>query len=106
MLVGAEPDGMAELPGEESDGRTVVTEGYFEREVHLSRDATATFLRELADQIDEGTHLTVSSTEWEVPFEYREPVEVEVEFVSQREGELEIELEFNSAREEDDLTVS
>lgn len=106
MLVGTEPDGMAELPGEESDGRTVVTEGYFEREVHLSREATATFLRELADQIDEGTHLTVSSKEWEVPFEYREPVEVEVEFVSQREGELEIELEFNGAREEDGLSVS
>lgn len=97
---------MANPPSEESEGRTVVTEGYFEREVHLSRDATATFLRELADQIDEGTELTVSSKEWEVPFEYREPIEVEVEFVSQREGELEIELEFNGAREKDGLNVS
>jgi len=97
---------MANLPSEESEGRTVVTEGYFEREVHLSRDATATFLRELADQIDEGTELTVSSEEWEVPFEYGEPIEVEVEFVSQREGELEIELEFDGAREKDGLNVS
>ncbi|WP_254547163.1 amphi-Trp domain-containing protein [Halomarina pelagica] len=96
---------MANLPGESRDGRTVVTDGYFEREVHLSRRATATFLRELADQIEDDTHLTISSADWEVPFEYREPIEVEVEFVSQNEGELEIELEFTGARADGGLSV-
>ncbi|MFC7156743.1 amphi-Trp domain-containing protein [Halomarina halobia] len=96
---------MANLPGEKRDGRTVITEGYFEREVHLSRQATATFLRELADQIEADTRLTISSADWEVPFEYREPIEVEVEFVSQQEGELEIELEFTGASGEGGLSV-
>ncbi|WP_254538198.1 amphi-Trp domain-containing protein [Halomarina litorea] len=85
---------MPNLPGDGDEGRTVVTEGYFEREVHLSRTDTAAFLRELADQLDAGTELTVASDEWEVPFSFREPIEVEVEFVSHEEGELEIELEF------------
>ena len=41
--------------------------------------------------------LTVSGSDWEIPFEYREPIEVEVEFSKQREGELEIEVEFTEA---------
>ncbi|WP_129113491.1 amphi-Trp domain-containing protein [Halegenticoccus tardaugens] len=96
---------MAKLPSGGRDDRTVITEGYFEREVHLSREATASFLRELADQLERDTELTVSSADWEIPFAYREPIEVEVEFVSQHEGELEIEIEFTGVRGEDTLTV-
>jgi amphi-Trp domain-containing protein len=96
---------MANLPSDNTDQPTVITDGYFEREVHLSRESTATFLRELADQIDAGTELTISSDDWQIPFEYREPIEVEVEFTSQRETELEIELEFEESRGRDGLSV-
>jgi amphi-Trp domain-containing protein len=85
---------MVELPGSESNEQTVVTEGYFEREVRLSAAETATFLRQLADQLEAGNELTVSSDEWEIPFRFGEPIEVEVEFIGERKRELEIELEF------------
>jgi amphi-Trp domain-containing protein len=85
---------MVELPNSEPDKGRVVTEGYFEREVLLSADETAAVLRDLADQLEAGNELTVSSDEWEIPFPYREPVEVEVEFIGDGTRELEIELEF------------
>jgi amphi-Trp domain-containing protein len=96
---------MANLPNDEANDTTVITEGYFEREVHLSRDSTATFLRELADQLDSGTELTVSSDDWRIPFEFREPIEVEVEFTSHRGKELEIEIEFEEPKGRDGLSA-
>lgn len=75
--------------------RKVVSEGPFEREVDLSRAETATFLRDLADQLEAGTDLTVGHGGWEVPFTFREPIELEVELEEDDdERELEIELEF------------
>ena len=85
---------MVELPSSEPDEGCVVTEGYFEREVLLSADETAAVLRDLADQLEAGNELTVSSDEWEIPFQFREPVEVEIEFIGDGSRELEIELEF------------
>lgn len=96
---------MTDLHGDDTDGQTVVTDGHFEREAHLSRDETATFLRELADQVEAGTELTVSSDKWRIPFEYREPIEIEVEFTSNRETELEIEVEFEGSRGQDSLSI-
>lgn len=96
---------MATLPSDDASERNVITDGYFEREVHLSRTAAATFLRELADQLEAGTELTVSSDDWRIPFAYREPIEVEVEFTSHRGKELEIELEFEESQSGDSLSV-
>lgn len=93
------------LPDDRERNRTTVTDGFFEREIHLSREATAAFLRELADQIETDTSLTLSSQEWEIPFEYREPIEVEVEFAGGREAELEVEVEFTEPRGRDELSV-
>ena len=79
----------------ESQERRVATEGPFEREVDLSRDETAAFLRDLAEQLEAGTDLTVGHGDWEVPFSFLEPVELEVELEEDDdERELEIELEF------------
>jgi len=94
-----------DLPDDRDRQRTTVTDGFFEREIHLSRAATAEFLRDLADQIETDTSLTLSSQEWEIPFEYREPVEVEVEFSGGRESELEVELEFTEPRGGEELSV-
>ena len=97
---------MANLPSDDTNRQTMVTDGYFGREVYLGRAETARFLRELADQIEAGTDLTVSSDDWEIPFSYREPIEVEVEFTSHHGKELEIELEFEeSTGEGGGLTV-
>lgn len=96
---------MVDLPSESTDEPTVVTDGYFERELSLSRKSTAEFLRALADQIEADTELTVSSDDWRIPFAYSEPIEVEVEFTSSREKELEIELEFSAPRDGGDLRV-
>ena len=96
---------MANLPSDNTDDPTVITDGYFEREVNLSRKSTATFLHELADQIDAGTELTVSSDDWRIPFTFREPIEVEVEFTSHHEKELEIEIEFAEPEGSDGLSV-
>jgi len=83
-----------DFPDDEERDRQTVTDGFFEREVYLSREETAAFLRDVADSLEEGADLTISGDEWEIPFQYREPIEVEVEFTSRRERELEIEIEF------------
>lgn len=97
---------MVDLPDNETNEQTVVTDGYFEREVRLSTSATATFLRDLADQIEDGSDLTVSSDDWKIPFSFREPIEVEVEFIGDRKRELEIELEFEWEDDDKNLDVS
>lgn len=94
---------MVELPNTETNEGRVVTEGYFEREVLLSGAQTAEVLRELADQLEAGNELRISSDEWEIPFQFREPIEVEVEFIGDGSRELEIELEFEW--DEDSLSV-
>lgn len=76
-----------------TDDHANVPERPFEREVYLSRTETAAFLRDLADQIEAETRVTISGDDWTIPFPYREPVEVEVEYTDHDEGELEIELE-------------
>lgn len=94
-----------DFPDDHETEQTTVTDGFFEREVRLSREATAAFLHDLADQIESDTRLTISTSEWEIPFEFREPIEVEVEFTGGREAELEIEVEFEEPRGDDGLDV-
>lgn len=81
------------LPEDRDRERRTITDGFFEREVYLSRTEAATFLRDLADQLEADTTVTISGSTWEIPFEYRDPIEIEIEFSSGRERELEIELE-------------
>jgi amphi-Trp domain-containing protein len=95
---------MADLP-DASDGPRTVTDGYFEREVRLSRESTAQFLRDLADQIEDEPRLTISTDEWEIPFEFDEPIEVEVEFVGETHRQLELELEFEWSPAGDEIGV-
>lgn len=97
--------GNVEFPDEGRDERTVITDGFFEREVYLSRGETAAFLRDVADSLESDTELTVSGDDWEIPFRYREPIEVEVEFTSRNERELELELEFSEPRGTGNLDV-
>lgn len=93
------------VPDDRTSDRRTITSGFFEQEVNLSSEETATFLRDLADQLEEGSSFTVSASEWEIPFDYGDPIEVEIEFAAQRERELEIELEFTAPTGGDDLSV-
>lgn len=94
-----------EFPEDDERNRRTVTDGFFEREVYLSREETAAFLRNVADSLEAGTELTISGDEWEIPFEYREPIEVEVEFTSRRERELELEIEFTAPDDKENISV-
>ncbi|WP_265111064.1 amphi-Trp domain-containing protein [Halosolutus halophilus] len=93
------------LPDDRTSDRQTITSGFFEQEVYLSREETATFLHDLADQLEADSSFTISTSEWEIPFNYSDPVEVEIEFSEQRERELEIELEFTGSKGGDDLSV-
>lgn len=87
--------------------KTVITGGEFECELAMSREDTATFLRALAHQVETGHSLTVGTADWEIPFEYAEPIEVEVEHEGSEDEEpreLEIEVEF-AWREGEGLSV-
>lgn len=98
-------DDQVSFPDNRDSERKVISDGFFEREVQLSRTRTTEFLRELADQIEQGRELTISTTDWEIPFSYEEPIEVEVEFTGGRRKELEIEVEFTEPRDGSDLSV-
>jgi amphi-Trp domain-containing protein len=93
------------LPNSDSERQTV-TDGFFEREVYLSREETADFLRNLANQIESERQITVSSEKWEIPFEYESPIEVEVEFAEGHQTELEIEFEFTEPSDSDGIEVN
>lgn len=95
-----------EFPDSGRSEKRTVTEGFFEREVYLSAPETAALLRSVADSLDEGTDLTISGDDWEIPFEFEEPIEVEVEFSSRRERELELEIEFTEPTGGGGLDVS
>lgn len=108
MARGVHSDDMndrATLPEDRERTLRTITDGFFEREVYLSREETAAFLRDLADQLERDSSVTVAGSDWEIPFEYREPIEVEVEFTKQRERELEIEIEFSEAADGEGLSV-
>ncbi|OYR47288.1 MULTISPECIES: amphi-Trp domain-containing protein [unclassified Halorubrum] len=95
-----------EFPESEESGKRTVSDGFFEREVFLSAEETAAFLRSVADSLDEGHELTISGDDWEIPFAFAEPIEVEVEFSSRRERELELEVEFTERTEGGGIDVA
>ncbi len=83
---------MVQLPSESKDKKLVET-GKLEFETYLSRSELTEFLRELANQLEKGNEITVSTDEWEVKLEFTEPVEVEVSYNGHTK-KLEFEIEF------------
>ncbi len=97
---------MAELPTEEKSTRRVITEGNMEWETHLNREQVADFLIALGEQMKKGDEITVKTDEWEIPFKFREPIELEIEYEGYGEKELEIEIELKGKVGGGDLKVS
>lgn len=87
-----------DFPSSQPRDTTTIVDGFFEREVYLSGGDTAAFLRTLADAVEDGNELHVSGDDWEIPFEFAEPIEVEIEFSNQSKAELEIEFEFEEPK--------
>lgn len=86
---------MPEVPPEEkeeSETKTI-TDGYFEEEYHISAENAGEFLIELGEQFHDADEITITGDDWELPFAFGEPIELDIEFEGDGEPELEIEVE-------------
>ena len=76
------------------EDRTTITAGReFEEEYRLDASEAGQFLVTLGEQLRDEDDLTLVGEEWELPFAFGEPVELEIDFEGVGEPELEIELE-------------
>jgi amphi-Trp domain-containing protein len=79
---------------------TIRTGREFEEEYRLSSSEAGQFLVNLGEQLRDDDELTLVEDEWELPFAFGEPVELEVDFDGVGEPELEIELELPGRTDE------
>jgi amphi-Trp domain-containing protein len=88
-------------PASEEDERTIIRPGRdFEQEYRLDASEAGGFLISLGEQLRDGDELTIVTDDWELPFAFGEPVELEVDFEGVGEPELEIELELPGRTDE------
>jgi len=79
---------------ESADEVTTISTGRnFEQEYRLDAAETGAFLVDLGEQLQRGDELTIADDEWELPFAFGEPVELEIDYDGMGEPELEIEVE-------------
>ncbi|MDS0296252.1 amphi-Trp domain-containing protein [Halogeometricum luteum] len=91
---------MSDDPETDSE-RTVIRSGRdFEQEFRLDAIEAGEFLVALGEQLRDGDELTLSTDEWELPFAFGEPVELEIDFEGVGEPELEIEIELPGRTDE------
>jgi amphi-Trp domain-containing protein len=84
-----------------NDDRTVIRSGRaFEQEYRLSASEAGQFLIDLGEQLRDDDELTVVDDEWELPFAFGEPVELELDYDGVGDPELEIELELPGRSDE------
>ncbi|WP_306052972.1 amphi-Trp domain-containing protein [Natronococcus wangiae] len=84
------------MPDEESspDDLTTIRSGRkFEQGYRLDASDAGEFLIELGEQLRDNDELTLVGDEWELPFAFGEPIELEIDFDGVGEPELEIEME-------------
>ncbi|WP_018257186.1 amphi-Trp domain-containing protein [Halomicrobium katesii] len=65
----------------------------FEETYRLDASEPGEFLIALGEQLRDDDELTIVGDDWELPFVFGEPVELEVEYEGVDEPELEIEVE-------------
>ena len=81
--------------------RTTIRAGRdFEQEYRLDASEAGEFLISLGEQLRDDDELTIVADEWELPFAFGEPVELEIDFEGRGEPELEIELELPGRTDE------
>jgi len=90
-----------ESAAETDDERTTIRAGRnFEQNYRLDASEAVEFLIALGEQLRDGDELTLSDDEWELPFQFGEPIELEVDFEGMDDPELEIELEIPGRTDE------
>jgi|GEM_PF-1001949 len=97
---------MPEIPTGSEGKKRVVKDGDLEHEVYLNKEQMADFLESMAEQLRNGDTLTINTEEWELPFKFRDNIELDIDFEGYGERELEIEIEFKGKREDEPPTVS
>ena len=74
--------------------RTVIRPGRdFEQEYRLSAVEVGEFLIKIGEQLRDDSALTIVDEEWELPFAFGEPIELEIDYEGYKDQELEIEIE-------------
>lgn len=89
------------VPEETPEETKTITEGYFEEELYIDAESAGAFLIELGKQLRDQDEITLTGDGWEIPFAFREPVELDIEFEGDDAPELEIELELKGRRTDD-----
>jgi amphi-Trp domain-containing protein len=85
---------------EESERTLIRTGRDFEREYRLDASEAGEFLIRLGEQLRDDEELTIVAEDWELPFAFGEPVELEIDFEGTGEPELEIEVELPGRTDE------
>jgi amphi-Trp domain-containing protein len=86
---------------EETERKLIRSGRDFEQEYRVSAAEAGAFLVKLGEQLQSGDELTLRTDEWELPFAFGEPVELEIEYEGLGEPELEIEIEIPGQTDED-----
>lgn len=87
---------------EEGEENKKTITGDFSQEFRMGRTEVSTFLRKLADEIEQGNEININTEEWELPFQFQDNIEVEIEV---EKDELEIEIEFEKKVDQGNLDV-
>ena len=94
------------VDSDDQPDRTTIRAGRnFEQTYRLDASEAGEFLIALGEQLRDGDQVTLSDDEWELPFAFGEPVELEVDFEGMDDPELEIELEIPGRTDETAPTV-
>ncbi|MFW5902490.1 MAG: amphi-Trp domain-containing protein [archaeon] len=97
---------MVQIKSKKEKEKKLVTEGEMEHEVYLEREDIADFLISLGEQMKEKDEVTIETENWKIPFKYRSPVKLEIDFEGHGDRELEIEVEMKGKNEEKAPNVS
>ncbi len=97
---------MVEIKSDTEEKKKVVTDGDMEHEVYLEGEDIADFLIKLGEQMKEKDEVTIETDKWKIPFKFRSPVKLEIDFEGYGDRELEIEVEMKGKKEEKAPSVS
>ncbi len=97
----SQPDPETDEDEDEESERTTLRQGReYEETFRLDAAEAGEFLVDVGEQLQETDELTLTTDEWELPFAFGEPVELEIEFEGVDDPELEIELELPGRTDE------
>lgn len=92
---------MATDDTDDTEDRTVIKSGReFEQEYRLPAEEAGAFLVAIGEQLQSGDELTIVEDEWELPFSFGEPVELEIDYDGVGDEELELEIELPGRSDE------